>query len=124
MVIDVLRLLFQQCGPRVLLVLDDLRKHFFQSLNDSALRFTKRHLIGNLEYITERFSPLAVKAAHRETKLVHRLNNWIDLLRQYQTRQVEHGADSDTGADVGGTGSEVAEIGIESVLESFLQVRV
>jgi hypothetical protein len=55
-------------------------------LDDIGLRLTQSHLIGYLEDVPQRFRALAVKSAHGQSELVHRLDDLIDLLTQNERR--------------------------------------
>ena len=54
--------------------------------------------------LSERLGPFTVKAPDRQAQFVDGLNDLIDLLRQNQRGQMQHGADADAGADVGRAG--------------------
>src|SRR5437899_1606180 len=102
MVIDHLGLLFEQSASSVLFVLNDLAKDFLQPLDNGALRLAESHLVGDLEYVAQCLGALPIQAADSQPQLIHRLNNWIDLLSQHQSRQVQHCADPNASANVGG----------------------
>ena len=77
-------------------------------------------MIGDLIKVAHRLAPLAVQAAHRQTELLQGLKDLLDILRQDQAGQVQHHADSDAGADVRGTGGQIAQALIESVRDFLL----
>ena len=110
--------------PRVFLVLDDLRQHLFQPLDDVGFGFAQRHLVGHLEDIAQRFGAFAVKSAHRQAELVDRLDDRIDLLGQHQPGQMQHRADADAGAEIGRARGQIAQFGVEGVIELLLQFRI
>src|SRR6202042_3896885 len=56
-----------------------------------------------------------------KAKFVDGLDNGIDLFVENKARKMQHGADADAGADISRTGGQVADIGVESVLEFFLK---
>jgi hypothetical protein len=52
------------------------------------------------------------------------VDDLVDLLSEDQSGQMEHGADADTGPQVGGAGGEVAEFPVEGVVEVGLELGV
>ena len=52
----------------------------------AALGFAEGHLVGHLENIAQRLGAFAVKPAHGQAELVHRLDDRVDLLGQHQAR--------------------------------------
>ena len=89
----------------------------------AALAFAQRHLVGNLENIAQRLGALAVKPAHGQAELVHRLDDRIDLLRQHQSRQVQHRAHADARAEIRRARGQIAEFLAERVIRGFSPVR-
>ncbi len=62
-----------------------------------------------------------MQAADGQAKLVDRLDDLVNLLAQDQPWQVQHRADANTGAEVGGAGGQVAASLAEGVVEVGLQ---
>src|SRR5579862_4105357 len=118
---DHFRLLFQQAGPGILFMLNDLSQNLFKPFDNRGFRLTQGHLIRDLENIAQSLSSLTVKTSDRQAELVDGLDDRIDLFSQNQAWQVEHRAYPDAGADIRGTSCEIAHLGIESVLEFLLE---
>jgi len=109
---------------RVFLVFDDLLDHLREPVDDVGLRFAEGHLVGNLEEVAERLGAFAVEAADGEADLVHGFDDLGDLVVEHEGGQVHHGGGAHAGADVGGAGGEVADLGREGEIEFFLQLGV
>ena len=124
MVVNHLRLLLHQRLPRVFLVLDDLRQHLVQPLDNGDFVFAEGHLVRHLEDVAERLGALAIKSAHRQPELVDGLDDGIDLLGQDESGQMQHGAHADARAEVGRARGQVTQFVAEGVRELLLQLGI
>ena len=96
----------------------------FEALDDVGFDFAQGHLVGNLEHVAQRLGALAVEAAHGQAQFVDGLNDRVDLLGQHQPGQMQHGADADARAQVGGAGGQVTQFGAKGVIELLLQLGI
>ncbi len=76
-------------------------------------------LVGDLIKIAHRLRAFAVQAANRETNFLQAAEDFVDLPREDERRQVHQYAHSHAGADIGRAGGEVAEAGMERVIDLF-----
>lgn len=118
------RPLLHQLLPGILLVLDHLCDHLMHPLEDLLLAFSKRHLIRNLEEISQRLGPLPVETPHGEADPVDRLYDLADLLAKDEPGEMHHRRRPQSRADVGRTGGEVAQLGGKGELELLVELRV
>ncbi len=105
-------------------MLDDLAQDLFQAFDDGALGLAQSHLVGHLEDIAQRLGAFAIKTTNSQTQFVDRLDDRVNVLVQDQPRQVQHGADSDPGADVGRTGRQITQVRTEGIIELSLEGRI
>ena len=108
-------------GP---LVLDDLGHDVGEDPDQLLFALAQGLLIRDLVEVAERLGPLAVEAADRQVDLLEGAEDLVDLLGLDQGGQVEHDADADAGADVGGAGRQVAELGTVGVGELLFELVV
>ncbi len=71
----------------------------------------------------ERLRAFAVKPAHRQAKLVHRLNDGIDLFGEHQARQMQHRAHPDAGAEIGRARGQITKFIVEGEIQLLFQRR-
>ena len=81
-------------------------------------------LVRDLVEVAGGLASFAVKAADGQVDLLQGAEDLVDALVLDQPGQVEHDADANAGADVGGAGGQVAELGAEREGELFFQLVV
>src|SRR5262249_35247414 len=94
---------------RLSFVVDQNRHDVGNFLREFFFALTKRDLVRNLVEIALGLRAFAVEAADGEVDLLQAAEDFVDLPSDHEGRQVEHYADAKAGADVRGTGRQVAE---------------
>ena len=94
------------------LVLEDLGNHVGEDPDQLLLALAQGLLVGDLVEVAEGLAAFAVEAADGQVDLLESAEDLVDLLGLDQAGQVEHHADADAGAHVGGAGGQVAELGL------------
>ena len=100
---------------------EDLGHDVGEDLDQLGLGLAQGLLVGDLVEVARGLAPLAVQAADGQVDLLEGAEDLVDLLGLDQSRQVEHHADADPGADVRRAGRQIAELRAEGIGELLLE---
>ena len=103
-------LLLEQHVPDAALEVDDVRDERLEVVDQLLLGATQRDLVADLVQVPRRATPLAVHAAHGESRALRRGEDLLQLAaHQPEAGKVQHHRGAQPGADVRRTAREVTQ---------------
>ena len=103
---------------------DDAFDDLFDLGDDFRLRLAQGVLVRDLEQVAQSFGAFSVEAAHGQADLANGFDHRVDLLGEHQSRKMQHDGGAHAGAEIGGAGGEVAELGVKGIGQQAFQLRV
>ena len=83
--------------------------------------FAEGGLVGYLKKIAEIFRTFTENSAGRQMKFVYAVDGRSDLVGEHQPGQVEHHRSTHTGADIGRTTGQIAQLFIKGIVDFLTQ---